>query len=386
MPARPPEKSIAFISPFGLPLLLDPPQAGPGGAERQFFLYASGLEEAGWKVAFITGRDGGGRDEKTSLPVHRANFSYLGGSKLFMLRDWLSILHAMWKAGCRYYVIKTPGHLLYPMSLFTRLFGRKLVFWAQMEFDAHPELRTLNRLPAMLQDMGVAKTDIVIAQNASQVEGFKKNYGKDAALIPNISGDLSGEGRTAPPAGRQLDVLWAGNSLPKKRYEVVLELASLLPGVSFAIAMNRADPARFESAQAACAAHGNVEFLGQVPPPEMEQWFARARIYLNTSTQEGFPNTYLQAWRCGTPVVSLGVDPDGTVTRNRLGIVLENRAAASADTDMAQLARQLAPVLEGLLSDQARYDELSANAAAYVEKHHGKAALIGRLADALCRA
>ncbi len=67
--------------------------------------------------------------------------------------------------------------------------------------------------------------------------------------------------------------------------------------------------------------------------------FDRAKIFLNTSSIEGFPNTFLQAWIRGVPVVSF-FDPDSLVQRLQLG-----RIANSLD-DMREAIR-------GLLEDDA---------------------------------
>jgi glycosyltransferase involved in cell wall biosynthesis len=62
--------------------------------------------------------------------------------------------------------------------------------------------------------------------------------------------------------------------------------------------------------------------------------FDRAKVFLNTSSIEGFPNTFLQAWIRGVPVVSF-FDPDALIRRLSLG-----RVASSLD-EMREAIRGL---------------------------------------------
>jgi glycosyltransferase involved in cell wall biosynthesis len=58
-------------------------------------------------------------------------------------------------------------------------------------------------------------------------------------------------------------------------------------------------------------------------------------LFLSTSDEEGFPNTFLQAWAAGTPVVSLTIDPDNLIKRNVLGKV--SGTIERAITDIKEL-------------------------------------------------
>lgn len=69
----------------------------------------------------------------------------------------------------------------------------------------------------------------------------------------------------------------------------------------------------------------------------MEKRFRRARLFVNTSAHEGFPNTFLQAWSQGIPVISF-VDPDDLIRKNRLGLVVH---------DIDEMARGIRDVLQG---------------------------------------
>ncbi|MCA1656367.1 MAG: glycosyltransferase, partial [Actinobacteria bacterium] len=63
----------------------------------------------------------------------------------------------------------------------------------------------------------------------------------------------------------------------------------------------------------------NVCLAPPRPRDELIALYARAVAVVNTSGFEGFPNTFMEAWACGVPVLSLSVDPDGVIERHGLG-------------------------------------------------------------------
>jgi len=64
----------------------------------------------------------------------------------------------------------------------------------------------------------------------------------------------------------------------------------------------------------------NVEMCGRVPHARMAEYYQRSHVLCCTSAYEGFPNTFLEAWSIGLPVVST-FDPDGVIAANGLGWV-----------------------------------------------------------------
>jgi glycosyltransferase involved in cell wall biosynthesis len=70
----------------------------------------------------------------------------------------------------------------------------------------------------------------------------------------------------------------------------------------------------------------NLTFLGRRTPDEVNECLAHASVFVNTSVHEGFPNTFVQAWLRDAVVVSLTVNPDQVLDRNRIGIHAETEA------------------------------------------------------------
>jgi glycosyltransferase involved in cell wall biosynthesis len=83
---------------------------------------------------------------------------------------------------------------------------------------------------------------------------------------------------------------------------------------------------------------------------------------VNTSDTEGFPNSYLQAWVRGTPVVAF-FDPDGIIAREGLGYT------ATSLPDMRQ-------AVERLLQSPPHWAEVSARCRRYMHTHYNESTIM----------
>jgi glycosyltransferase involved in cell wall biosynthesis len=111
----------------------------------------------------------------------------------------------------------------------------------------------------------------------------------------------------------------------------------------------------------------NVRMMGPVRYRDSAALFERAKIFLNTSSIEGFPNTFLQAWIRGVPVVTF-FDPDGLVQKLPAGRVTKSlddmreaiRHLLAVETDRLQLGRRARDFATREFTDgvAARYLEL----------------------------
>jgi glycosyltransferase involved in cell wall biosynthesis len=100
----------------------------------------------------------------------------------------------------------------------------------------------------------------------------------------------------------------------------------------------------------------NLCFHGRVPYSKVGAFYERARVFVNTSDSEGFPNSFLQAWVRGTPVISF-FDPDGVIDSNRLGGVPRSME------EMIDMVRALA-------TDDATRERVSGRCRDYMNLHY----------------
>ena len=101
----------------------------------------------------------------------------------------------------------------------------------------------------------------------------------------------------------------------------------------------------------------NLQFIRHVPFDRINDYFQRAKILVNTSDSEGFPNTFIQACNCGAAILSFNVNPDGFLDTHKCGLCCNG--------DAAWLTYNMRFLLEA-----DRYVEFGSNARKYSEKYH----------------
>jgi len=219
----------------------------------------------------------------------------------------------------------------------------------------------LKRLERPIYEFGLKRADAIIAQAEYQRRLLREHYGLDAAaVIPNFH--PSPEEKQVPP-DRSPMVAWVANLKRDKRPEAFVELARRcadIEGARFVMVGGVQDPA-YSAIMQEIDGVPNLQYLGAQPLEEANRILGEASVFVNTSrpSGEGFPNTFIQAWLRGTPVVSLEVDPDGLLGRHGVG-----RCAGGELTRLVDHVREL-------LEQPARARELGRNAAAYARTTHG---------------
>lgn len=318
--------SVCFVGLSNLPVLSRAyPHLPAGGAELQQTLLARSLARRGWRVSMIVA-DCGQPDRAVwdDITTYKA---YRPDEGIPVIRyvhpRWTKVRAALARADAQLYYVSCAGGHLPQVVHFARARGRKTVFRIASDTDCDPRTLLIRHWrDKALHRWALRRADLVLAQTASQQQALARNFSRESRVIDSLL-EVPGD----PPgfAARDIGALWVGNIRALKRPELFLQAAARMPQISFHLIGGPLPGAErlFEETRERARALSNVAFHGFVPQHEVGSYFERARVFVSTSQIEGFPNTYMQAWARGTPVVSF-LDPDRLVSRHELGAVVTN--------------------------------------------------------------
>jgi len=332
------QPSICLVGLMNLPVLArEYAHHGIGGMQVQQTLLARQLARRGCDVSMVVmdlGQpDGASWDGITTWRTFKPN------EGIPVLRyihpRWTSIWAALKRADADIYYVSGVGMMLGLVAMFARRYGRKFVYRLASTSDCHPDtIHVRLWRDKKLYAYGLKRADLVLSQTSEQQRLMLRNYSRTSLVVPSL---IDPPGRSPAFSEREFDVLWVGALRRVKRPQLLIELARRLPHLKFAIAGGPypEETALYEQVKREAEKLPNVRFLGQVPYHDVGELFERARLLVGTSEIEGVPNTYLQAWGHGTPVVAY-LDPEHMIAHNGLG-----QAVHSADEMAAAVTKLL---------------------------------------------
>ncbi len=160
----------------------------------------------------------------------------------------------------------------------------------------------------------VRRMDAVYATAHDLVPKIRRIYGlsRDPVFLPTPV--------EVPPASEKPvrpTVCYAARLDRRKRPELFLDLAARFPAVRFVVMGKSRDAGYEASLRRSHAGIPNLEFMGfvdQFGSGEHSRVLAESRVFVNTATREGLPNSFLEAAAHGCAILS-HVDPDGFASR-----------------------------------------------------------------------
>jgi len=215
---------------------------------------------------------------------------------------------------------------------------------------------------------GLQAADAVLALTRHQQAELLRQHGRDSELMP-----VSFPMPDAPPAVVKDTVLWVASSQDLKQPWLFVDLAREFPDESFTMIMPRNDGKLWERIAGDAHGVGNLRLLERVPHGAIQAFFDRAKVFVNTSTIEGFPNTFVQAGMGAAPVLSLNISPDDVLQTEGWGRV--------AGGDISRLAEDL----RELLADDSLRERMGRAGFEYAKREHNLDAAVERFKHVLLR-
>ncbi|MGB2807983.1 MAG: glycosyltransferase family 4 protein [Sedimentisphaerales bacterium] len=340
---------ICFIMLKAYPLFNQEIESLFGGAEVDFYNLSTELaKDPNYRVSFITADYG-------QKPIEIREGVTLIKSLDFnkdLAEASIHLWRALRAADAQIYVRELCSAVTTEVALFCRCFRRKFVYRtaSAVECDGTYLREHFFRGKGFIWSLRHA--DAVIAQNETDAKNLSAITGAPVQVIRNAH-------RLLPLEQQPQDkILWVGRSAPVKRPELFLELAKQSPQMQFTMICQRAtDDRQYDNFMANAKKISNLKFIQRVPFHKIHEYFQRAKVFVNTSSYEGFPNTFIQACKSATAILSLNVNPDGFIDKHNCGISCNGEWQRLVDS------------LKVMLQDD-RYVQMGKNGKKYVEECH----------------
>lgn len=343
------EISVCFIIYKAYQLFNPKVEEGFGGGEVDLYLLATELaKDKRFKVSFVVGD----YDQPETEVIEGVTlYKSLDVKKNLFLHS-PKIWSALKKSNADIYMgeVCSLGTVLYAM--FCKLNNKTFVYRTASTRETDGTYFKENKFRGIFVKWAFHQAAQLITQNDQGIESLQSTLGLPSVVIRNaceIHSDINAEKNT---------VLWVGRNAMVKRPDLFLKLARSFPDQKFVmICSEDSTGSDYKAFAREAESIENLEFMCRCSFHIIDQYFQQARVFVSTSDSEGFPNTFVQACKASTPIVSLNVNPDGFLDKYGCGVC--------CDGDMEKMKYHLNAIISN--SDAS---EMGANALKYAKKTH----------------
>jgi len=340
---------VCFVSLDVYPLLNPNAPGVQGGSEVDFYMLATELaKDRRFRVSVITGDFGQPDIEMAdNITIYKA---------ADIQRKPLTGMVALWKAmrlaDADIYFKKGAAFTTDLVVLLCRLHHKNFFFRTGTDYECNGSYLREFPLKGRTYLWSLKQAKHVFVQKAGDIPKLLQTTGVAAIAVPN------GHRITDLPDTSRDFILWVGRTDVLKQPELFIRLARKIPSEQFVMICQKAKgDVRYDELVRLAGTVSNLKFIKYVPFQEIDRYFQQAKVLVNTSSAEGFPNTFIQAGKCGTALLSLNTNPDGFLDRFDCGL------CANGDWD------KFVDSLKRLLRENL-YMEMGKNARKYVEETH----------------
>ena len=135
---------------------------------------------------------------------------------------------------------------------------------------------------------------------------FEKNYAVRPKQV--IPAGINPAEFTMPSTTRPIDILGVGSLIPLKQYSLFIEIIYLIkqsiPGIHAVICGKGPEEATLKTLMLRYDLQNNIVLAGELPHAEIVQFMMKSKVFLHTSTYEGFSIACMEALYAGSHVLS----------------------------------------------------------------------------------
>jgi glycosyltransferase involved in cell wall biosynthesis len=342
---------ICFVARSAYPIFNETCKATFGGAEVDLFIIASELaKDTKFKVNFLVGDFG-----QPDIEIRDGITLYKGYKfKEIKIVQIIKLVRRVLSINADIYLQEGASGGSGVIAFVCKLRGKKFIYRTASAIDCDGTFVRKHVLEGFLYRYALKNASRVITQNESNRDELRNNFGVYSIVIRNAL-------KLPKPSEKSRNtVLWVARSEQLKQPFLFLELAKTFPQQKFVMIcptanFNSVDMVKLE---ADAKDIPNLEFVPYVSFSDIDQYFADAAIFVNTSRYEGFPNTFIQATSHGSVLLSLNVNPDNFLSDYECGLCAKGNS------------NFLKEYLGNLFADNSMLVRLSKNAQRYAQEKH----------------
>lgn len=233
--------------------------------------------------------------------------------------------------------LKAPGSASSESS--TRSLRYRLLFVCALDSEIDGGFREAHPWRGRLFQKGMELCDIRLAITEDQAVLFREQGMTCDIMRLLLQSDLSPD-RVVNRENKSIDLLWVARCNRVKQPQLFLDLAAEFPQARCRMICSNQDEALWNAVKKRALTMPQVEFLEKVPYHDIQSHFDQAQIFVNTSSDEGVPNTFIHAGLGSTAIVSLKVDPDHMFHHFQAGYCAHDDFVLLLEKTRALLANQ----------------------------------------------
>jgi len=158
-----------------------------------------------------------------------------------------------------------------------------------------------------------------ICQSEDQFNLLSKYGTFNSIIVPNLHKQLYFN----YPKIKTRNIVWIANVREFKQLDIFIKLSKLMAEYNTFVfnVVGNINSDKYGKKLLNSMNESPIVYHGKKSNEWINRFLYESLVLINTSlpNSEGLPNTFIQSWLAGTPVISLNEDPNGYITRNKLG-------------------------------------------------------------------